>query len=93
MENLYSKVRVTPFSKEGSKIKAMASVLVADAVWLHKLRVIDGSHGLFVDVPSLKIEKTGQETKYDDIYHPSSKEARDLLTQIVLDEYKKKVAA
>lgn len=92
MENLYTQVRVSPFKKEGSKTVAMASVLIADSFWLHKLRIVDGANGLFVDVPSLKKDKgLGEKPDYEDYYHPASKEARDILNQIVINEYNKQI--
>jgi len=92
MENLYTQVRVSPFKKEGSKTVAMASILIADSFWLHKIRIVDGANGLFVDVPSAKRDKPDGTSEYEDYFHPSSKEAREQLNSTILTEYNKKIA-
>lgn len=75
---------------EGSNIKAVASVNVADAFAIHGLKVIDSEKGLFVSMPQSRYEKDGK-TQYSDICHPITAEARIKLFDTVLAAYEQKL--
>lgn len=75
---------------EGSNIKAVASVNVADAFAIHGLKVIDSEKGLFVSMPQSRYEKDGK-TQYSDICHPITAEARTKLSDTVLAAYEQKL--
>lgn len=75
---------------EGSNIKAVASVNVADAFAIHGLKVIDSEKGLFVSMPQSKYEKDGR-TQYSDICHPITAEARTELFDTVLAAFEQKL--
>lgn len=68
-------------------IRAYASVNVAGAVAIHGLRVMDSEKGLFVAMPSRSYEDRNGETKYADIAHPISAEARTAINDSVLKAY------
>lgn len=71
---------------ERDSLRALATVLVADAVWLTGLRVIEGKRGLFVTMPSRHDSKKNE---YQDVYFPASKAHKDELQALVLEAYKK----
>jgi len=75
---------------EGSNVRAIASVNVADAFAIHGLKVIDSEKGLFVSMPQSKYEKDGK-TQYSDICHPITAEARTELFDTVLAAYEQKL--
>ncbi len=79
---LFSQVRISLFERDS--LRAIATVKVADAVYLTGIRVIEGKNGLFVSMPSKK-DKGGE---YQDIYFPASKAMRDALQAVVLEAYK-----
>lgn len=76
------KVSVWPFPKEG-KIKATAKVTFGDAISVCPIKIIRGKAGLFLGMPQL----SDQSEKYRDVFHPCTKEARDALTEMVLQTY------
>lgn len=76
---------------EGSNVKAIASVNVADAFAIHGLKVIDSEKGLFVSMPQSKYEKDGK-TQYSDICHPITADARTELFDTVLAAYEQKMS-
>jgi stage V sporulation protein G len=76
------KVSVWPFPKEG-KIKATAKVTFGDAISICPIKIIKGKAGLFLGMPQL----SDQSEKYRDVFHPCSKEAREALTEMVLQAY------
>lgn len=83
-------VRLFPKHAESS-LKGWANVTV-DAVGLGsivltKIRIIVGSNGTFLGMPS---EKHKTEDKYYDMYYPVSRECRQNLTKLVLDVFKRK---
>lgn len=68
-------------------IKASASVTVAGAVSIHGLRVMDSSKGLFVGMPTRSYEDKNGKTKYVDMAHPITAEAREAISDSVLKAY------
>lgn len=70
-----------------SVIRAYASVNVAGALAIHELRVMDSEKGLFVAIPSRSYEDRNGETKYADIAHPITAEAREAINDSVLKAY------
>jgi stage V sporulation protein G len=77
----FSNIRINLVTKES--LRAMASVKVADVLFLTGIRVIDGKKGLFVSMPSKK-ETSGD---YKDIFFPASREIRDQLQASILEVY------
>jgi stage V sporulation protein G len=80
--SLFTQVRVSLFEKDS--LRALATVKVADAIYLTGLRVIEGKNGIFVAMPTRK-DKGGE---YQDIFFPTSKAMRDELQKLVLEAYK-----
>lgn len=69
----------------GSKMKAIASITIDDAFVVREIRVIEGQNGLFVAMPSRKIPSG----EFRDIAHPINSETRQLIQNLILDEYEK----
>lgn len=67
---------------DGSKMKALASVVLDDCFIVKDIRVIDGEKGLFVAMPSRKV---GDD--YRDVAHPLNKETRAMFDKAILDAY------
>lgn len=65
------------------KIKASCSITIDDCFVVHDIRIIDGSKGLYVAMPSTKF-KNGD---FHDIAHPINNETRDKINTAVLNEY------
>lgn len=76
------KVSVWPFPKEG-KIKATAKITIGEAISICPIKIIKGKDGLFLGMPQI----SDQSEKYRDVFHPCSKEAREVLTEMVLKAY------
>jgi stage V sporulation protein G len=81
--SLFSQVRISVFQKDS--LRALATVKVADAIYLTGLRIIEGKNGLFVSMPTRK-DKAGD---YQDIFFPGSKALRDELQAYILEAYRK----
>ena len=78
-------VNVRKIEKEGSRMKGIASILLDDSFAVHDIRIIEGDNGLFIAMPSRKTA-TGD---YRDIAHPINPDARKMLEDAILAEYKK----
>lgn len=63
-----------------SKVKAFVDISIGENWGVVGLRVVEGSNGLFVGMPSSLERK--------DIFFPLSKEVRNQLTEIILKEYR-----
>ena len=76
-------VRVRMVKKDDSKLKAVASVSFDDCFVVHDIKVIEGTEGFFIAMPS---RKTG-EGDYKDIAHPIKTETREELIKVILAEF------
>jgi stage V sporulation protein G len=79
-------IKVSNFKKEG-KVRAYLSVVFDNAFVVNGIRLMEGKNGLFVAMPHIKNRKG----EFKDIAHPISKDMRMKLTEILIQEYKKKV--
>ncbi len=79
-------VRIRRLTYEG-KMRAIVSVTFNDQFVIHDLRVIEGSNGLFVAMPS-KRTPSGQ---FRDIAHPIKTEMRAYVEEAVLDYYEREI--
>jgi stage V sporulation protein G len=64
-------------------LRAFVSCKVGGAIVLDGMRVVEGTRGRFVSMPSRKDAKG----EYQDIYFPASKEVREELQEAVLEGY------
>ena len=76
--------------REDSKVKAYASANIGGAFAIHGIRVVDSQKGLFVQMPQRSYEKDGT-TKYEDVFHPITAEARNELNGAVLSAYEQRL--
>ena len=73
--------------QNNDKLKAYASVVFDNCFVVRDLRVIHGTTGLFVAMPSRK-RKDGT---FRDTAHPLNMEMRNMIEQSILNEYEDKV--
>lgn len=88
MDTTKISVTIDHMVRNEQKIKAYASVTLADAFKIHGIRVLDGNDGLYVTMPQRSYEKDG-EVRYVDVFHPVTREVRNVLTEAVLAAYKR----
>ena len=81
-------VRVRIVKKDDSKLKAVASVTFDDCFVVHDIKVIEGTEGYFIAMPS---RKTG-EGDYKDIAHPIKTETREELIKVILSAFEEEKA-
>ena len=79
-----SDVRVRLVIKDDSKVKAVASITIDDCFVIHDIKVIDGTDGYFVAMPSRKTS----DGEYKDIAHPINSETRQTVIDAVLEAFK-----
>ena len=78
-----SDVRVRIVKKEDSKLKAVASITIEDCFVVHDIKVIEGSQGYFIAMPSRKTP----EGEYKDVVHPLNTETREQFRTAILAEF------
>ena len=78
-------VSVRKITKENSRLRGIASVLLDEAFAIHDIRIIEGDNGLFIAMPSRKTA-TGE---YKDVCHPINPDVRNEFTEAILDAYNK----
>ncbi len=86
-EGMSYDVKFNSFPSEGS-VKGVCSVTFGGEIAVKGVKVIEGSKGLFVAMPSYK---AGDE--YKDIVYPITKEGRQKLNEAVIGEYNNQVQA
>jgi stage V sporulation protein G len=64
-------------------LRAYAAVTLDEAYVVHGLRVLEGEAGFWVGMPASK-NKRGE---FKDIFHPITREARDILVTSVIGKY------
>lgn len=75
-----SDVRVRIVKKEDSKLKAVASITIEDCFVVHDIKVIEGTEGYFIAMPSRKTN----DGEYKDIAHPINTETREAVRNAIL---------
>ena len=75
-------VRIFPI-KEGGKAKAFASVTIEGEFAVKGIKIMEGSKGLFLSMPSRK----KNDNEYEEICFPVTKEFREELQNAVLNKY------
>lgn len=86
-------VRVTPFTKEGSTIRGMASINF-NGLTVHNVTIHQGKENLFVSMPSYKTNQMeAGKPVYKDICHPVTAKFRDKLNEAILQGYEQALEA
>lgn len=80
-------VRIYPVKTDGA-LKANASVNINGFFAVSKIRIMEGSKGLFISMPQYK----GQNGEYKDICFPCTKEAKAEFDKAVLSAYEQTMA-
>ena len=83
-----SDVRVRIVQKEDIKLKAVASITIDECFVIHDIKVIEGTEGYFVAMPSRKTS----DGEYKDIAHPINTETRQAVIDAVLNAFKNELA-
>ena len=87
-----SDVRVRIVKNDTCKIKASASITIDECFVVHDIKVIEGTEGYFIAMPSRKTP----DGEFKDIVHPLNTETREMIRDIVLkafDEAKENAAS
>ena len=79
-------VRVRKTYVEG-KMKAIVSVTLGDEFVVHDVRIIEGSKGLFVAMPS----KRRADGEFKDIAHPITTPMRNKIQDAVIEAYENEI--
>ena len=75
-------VRVRKLSEEG-KMRGIVSVTFDDTFVVHDIKIIEGQNGLFIAMPSRKVN----DNEFRDIAHPINSESRNQLQEAILKAY------
>ena len=83
-----SDIRVRLLAKEDNKMRGVASMTIDDCFVIHDIRIIEGTKGNFIAMPSRKIASG----EYKDICHPIDTATRNNIEAQILEAYDKAVA-
>lgn len=83
----YISVRIDKlFDDTSKKLKAFASANIGPFA-VHGIRIFENEKGMFVNMPSNSYKDGQGNTKYEDVFHPVTKEAREAIVKNVVDAY------
>lgn len=68
---------------DDDKMKAIVSITIDNEFAVHDIKIIDGNNGLFIAMPSRRLEKG----EYRDIAHPLNSETREKVRDAIFKEY------
>jgi stage V sporulation protein G len=80
-----TEIRVFPVEEE--KLKAFVSVVFDNCFIISDIKIIEGTTGLFLSMPS----KKGKNGKFRDIAHPLNSDTRDWMSRQIIDKYEHEV--
>ena len=83
-----SDIRVRLLAKDDNKMRATASFTIDNCFVIHEIRIIEGSKGMFIAMPSRKIANGD----YKDICHPIDTATRNSIEAQILEAYDRVVA-
>jgi stage V sporulation protein G len=83
--SLFSSIRIKLLNST-DQAKALASCLVGGAIMVTGIRVVQGKYGLFISMPQRRNQVTGD---YSDVAFPISKEMREEMSRLILDEFER----
>lgn len=75
-------VRVKKINSQ-NRMKAIASITIDDVFVIHDIKVIESDKGLFIAMPSKKV----QNGEFKDIAHPINTETRDMIQKMIVEKY------
>lgn len=81
-------VRINRLTPGDSNVKAVASATFDNCFAVRNIKIMEGSKGLFVSMPSYK----AQDGSYHDICFPTTAEFRQTLNDAVANAYKQAIA-
>ena len=73
---------------DDSKMKGSASVIIDDCFKITGIKIIDGTNGLFLSMPSRKLHDGTNR----DIVYPINTETRELFNDVILTAYEKQTS-
>ena len=76
-------IRIRKIKNDTGKLKAIASIIIDDCFAIHDIKIIEGSDGMFIAMPSRKTA----EGDFKDIAHPINTETRELLKNRILTSF------
>ena len=76
-------IDIRKVESEDNNVKAFVNIVVDDALAVKNLRIIEGTKGLFVAMPSTK----NKEGKYRDMVHPINQEVRTMMEEQIIKAY------
>lgn len=76
-------VTVKLVARSDNKLRGIASIVIDNDFVVHDIKIIEGSNGCFIVMPSRKTP----DGKYRDVAHPLRTEVRDYIGTKVLEAY------
>ena len=76
-------VRVRLAKADSGKLKAVATITIDGCFAVHDIKIIEGSAGPFIAMPSKKTP----DGEFKDIVHPINPETRALISERIIEAY------
>lgn len=83
-----TEVRIRLVKKDDAKLKALATITIDDCFAVHDIKVIEIDNECFISMPSRKTTLG----EFKDIVHPLNRETREMLSNLIINEYRSALA-
>lgn len=83
---IVTKVDIFPFKRYMGRIRALANIVLNDAIIIRGLRIMKSDNGLFLSYP---VDPIG--TDYHSIIVPVTRELREYIENTVIKQYQKEL--
>lgn len=82
-------VQVTPFEREGSNVRGLASIFLDKEFVINHIFILQGKSGKFISMPSYKAKQFSEDSRpvYQDICYPITREFRETLYEKIFEVY------
>jgi stage V sporulation protein G len=71
--------------RNDAKLKAFASMTLSECFVVRGLKIIEGTNGYFIAMPS----RERPDGSHQDLVHPINRETREMIENVILTEYRK----
>lgn len=87
----YVAAKIDRLMDNSGSLKGFATITIANSFMVHNIKVMEGSKGLFVAMPSRSFTNGQGETKYSDICHSINADMKQRIDDVVLKAYEQAI--
>lgn len=84
-----TEIRIRLLKNNDTKLKAVATITIDNCFAIHEIKIIENDNDYFIAMPSKKTPSG----EFKDLVHPLNTETREMMSKMIIDEFRKVIAA